>query len=103
MSLPFFRLIYPKNLKTFFLSLVISSISYVSIFRNVLNAPGATAQTISSDLSCIIHSLNSPAFTPPFFNFSTLALPNLQLQLHNCQFTTENYILQLQKLSSVAR
>src|SRR6218665_1908651 len=37
----------------------------------------------------------------PFF--STLALPNLQLQLHNCHFTTAHYILQLQKLSSVAR
>ena len=35
--------------------------------------------------------------------FSTIALPNLQQQLHNCHFATTDYILQLQKLSSVAR
>ena len=44
--------------------------------------------------------LNISRFSPLF---STLALQNLQLQLHNCHLTTANYILQLQKLSSVAR
>ena len=37
------------------------------------------------------------------FLFSTIALSHLQLQPHNCHFTTANYIIQLQKLSSVAR
>jgi len=72
---------------------------YVSIIQN---AAGTTAQAISSYLSFIIHSTFSQHF---WFSplFSTLKLPNLQLQLHNCHFTTANYILQLQKLSSVAR
>ena len=49
------------------------------------------------------HFLNIVRFSPLFF---TLALPNLQLQLHNCHFTTANYINfynWLQKLSSIAR
>src|SRR6218665_12837 len=46
------------------------------------------------------HFLYTFRFSPLF---SALALPNLQLQLHNCHFTTANYIVQLQKLSSVER
>jgi len=62
------------------------------------NSAGTTGQLISRDLFFVIHST--------FFGFHrsipTLALPKLQLQLHNWPFTTANYILQLQKLSSVA-
>src|SRR6218665_1193502 len=43
------------------------------------------------------------AFQYSFLRFSTVPVQNLQLQLHNSRFTTANYILQLHKLSSVAR
>ena len=75
------------------LILVVSSISYISTIQNAAgtsttaqvqlhkyNCTSTTAQPISSDLSCIIHSPNFSVFTP----FSTLARPNLQLQLHSC-------------------
>src|SRR6218665_792155 len=42
-------------------------------------------------------------FQHSFLRFSTVPVQNLQLQLHNSHFTTANYILQLHKLSSVAR
>jgi len=82
----------PKFLTTIFSQFLAFYISTIE------NAAGTTAQAISSDLTQ--HFLYIFRF-PPLF--STLALPNLQLQLHNCHFTTANYILQLQKLSSVAR
>ena len=56
----------------------------------VLNAPGTTAQTISSDLSCIIHSLNSPGFTPPFPIF-----PLLHFQIYNYNCTIANLQLKI--------
>src|SRR6218665_2299458 len=84
-----------KNTDDFFL--VISSISsYVSALPN---AAGTTAQPTF----CIIHSQNFTLLTILFYAFSTVAVQNLQLQLHNSHFTTANYILQLHKLSSVAR
>src|SRR6218665_3065857 len=44
-------------------------------------------------------------FSPLFFTFfhSCSSKFTTTVQLHNCHFTTANYILQLQKLSSVAR
>ena len=43
------------------------------------------------------------SFHHSFLRFSTVPVQNLQLQQHNSHFTTANYILQLHKLSSVAR
>ena len=77
------------------LFLVISSISYVSALPN---AAGTTAQTYF-----LHHSFSKfHAFQHSFLRFSTVPVPNLQLQLHNSHFTTANYILQLHRLSSVA-
>jgi len=70
-------------------------------------AAGTTTQTISSDLSFIIHStfsLNFWVFTPLFhspsskFTTSKFITTTAQFQFYNC-----NYILQLQELSSAAR
>ena len=81
-----FSISLPQNSDNLFL--VISSISYV--ISIVLNAPHTTAQTISSDLSCIIHSLNSPVFIPPFSIF-----PLLHFQMYNYNCTTTNLQLQI--------
>src|SRR6218665_3584644 len=94
------------------LVLVVSSISYISTIQNAAgtsttaqvqlhkyNCTSTTAQPISSDLSCIIHSPNCSVFTS-FFHSGTSKFTTTTAQL---PFTTANYILQLQKLSSVAR
>ena len=91
----FFHFIDQKFLTTFFL--VISSISDVSARPSKRCRYNCTTNFLQHSFS------KFHGFHPSFLHFSTVAIPNLQLQLHNCHFTTANYILQLQKLSSVAR
>jgi len=63
------------------------------------SASGATAQP-----TFFHHSfLTFHTFHHFFLCFSNIPVQNLQLQLHNSHFTTANSILQLHKLSSVAR
>src|SRR6218665_160197 len=78
--------------------LVISWISYISTIQNA----AGTTTTAQVQLHSQFHLTFLTSFILQIFLFSTPALPNLQLQLHNCHFTTANYILQLQKLSSIA-
>ena len=74
------------------LFLVIFSISYVSplpfqTLQALPNAAGTTAQPIF-----VHHSFSkSHAFHLSFLRFSTVAVPNLQLQLYNSHFKTANY------------
>src|SRR6218665_889768 len=89
-----FRFHPQKILTTFFFSSHFL-LSYVSTLPN---AAGKTAQTY------FLHHSFSKSFTLfTILFFSTVPLLNLQLQLHNSHFTTANYILQLHKLSLVAR
>src|SRR6218665_12350 len=81
------------------LYLVISFIFYISIIKNFKTLQVQLhSQIFLTILSSFI--LKIYRFSPLF---STLTLSNLQLQLHKGHFTTANCILQLHKLSSVAR
>src|SRR6218665_3552783 len=101
---------FPKFPTTFFSFTKIFSISstknsddvffshFISYVSALPNAAGTTAQTYF-----LHHSFSKfHAFQHSFLRFSTVPVPNLQLQLHNSHFTTANYILQLHRLSSVA-
>jgi len=86
-SLSFFHFFYQQNFwRPFF-----------SHFLHFLqNAAGTTAQPISSDLSCIIHSQNLPLFTPLFhscsskFTTTTAQFPFYDCKLH---FTTAEIVI----------
>src|SRR6218665_2568365 len=90
MSLPFFNFLY-QNLLTIFFSF------FKSHFLHFLqNAAGTTAQSISSDLSCIIHSQNLPLFTLLFHSCnSKFTTTTAQLPFYNCKlhFTTAEIVI----------
>src|SRR6218665_3194863 len=78
-----------------FLPQKIYSIFYVSTMQNAADKL-TTAQTISSDLSCIIHSANFQVFTPLFHShISKFTTTTAQLPYYNCKlhFTTAEIVI----------
>ena len=77
-----------------------------TFFSHFLRFWCVSAQTLQVQLHnllfFIIHFQNFTLFTI-FLRFSTVPVQNLQLQLRNSHFAIANSILQLHKLSSVAR
>src|SRR6218665_1754797 len=75
-------------------------ISFISCFQSI-----NTGKTLKVQLHTLFLLTFLPSFVLKILGFSplfsTLVLPHLQLQLDKCHFTTANYILQLQKFSSV--
>ena len=78
--LPFFHFLYPKFLTTF-----LSHFLHFLHFNHSKRC--TTAQPVSSEISCVIHALNLPVFTPLFHSCSskfTTTTAQLPFYCRNC-------------------